>query len=292
MYEWLTEEIRSIQSRRFHVFEPVSSAELEYRDNRSVLPLPPSFKAFLEQFGRAKLYLDADDVPKVAVYPLSPHRRILLDPGGVFVELGYFKAQSVYFQIESSAVGAKVFNLTALRVVEEGARFEDHAWTATPRTVADDFEIWLKTVCVRARSEYSKAGWQRVLSGPRPFTAKEQAIVDARRKFRWRVVGHTPEGNMLFEVSNGSDRVLPFLSVGVRGKGGIKLEGGVWLRTAGIQPGQTAVLEQDCYRKQLSPDEVEVFELPDPIPEKKERYWEFKAIGPAASGANANRKVD
>jgi hypothetical protein len=129
-----------------------------------------------------------------------------------------------------------------------------------------------------------------VLSGPRPFTAEERAIADARRKFRWRVVGHTPEGNLLFEVTNGSDRILPFLSMGVRGKGGTKLEGGVWLRTADIQPGQTAVIEKDTYRRQLAPDEVEVFDLPDPIPEKKERYWEFKALGPASDGTDPKRK--
>jgi hypothetical protein len=287
MYQWLTNEIQSIKARRFHVFEPVAPSELDYRDGTLVLASPPTFRAFLQQFGRAALYQDAADVPKVAVYPLSAHRRVRLQSGRTFLEFGYFKAQSAYFCIEQlgSAAAGSVYNLSRRRLVVKGGRFEDHLWSADPRQTDEDFTRWLSTVCARARGEYSKAQWQRVLSGPRPFNEAELAVVEARRKFRWKVVDHTADGNLLFEVHNGSDRVLPFLSLGVRGKGGTKVEGGVWLGTAHIAPGTAAVVEQDCYRKQLAPNEVEVFDLPEPIPEKKERYWEFKALGSASDRA-------
>ena len=286
MYEWLTSELASIKARRFHLFQPVARDALEYRERDVTLPLPPSFSAFLQQFGRAALYTDSRDIPKVAVYPLEPHRRATLTTGETLIEFGFYKEQSAYFQRErlGTSEAGVVFGLEQRKLIKEGARFEEHLWSGKPRRLAGEFTEWLRAMCGRARSEYSKAAWQRVTDGPRPFTAKEAAIVEARRQFKWRVVDHTAQGNLLFEVTNGSSLVLPFLSLGARGTGGNKLDGGVWLRTAAIQPGQTVVVEQSVYRDQLAPNEVEMFDLPDPIPEKKERYWEFKALGAPRAG--------
>ena len=52
-----------------------------------------------------------------------------------------------------------------------------------------------------------------MLCGPSPFTAEELAIVEARRQFSWRLVGVTASGEVMYEVTNGSDRRLPFLSI-------------------------------------------------------------------------------
>jgi hypothetical protein len=142
--------------------------------------------------------------------------------------------------------------------------------------IADDFSYWLRSSCENARRSYSKRAWQEVVQGPKPFTQSELEVIEARKQFRWRVIGHTSEGNLLFEVTNGSKQTLPFLSLGVQGEGGTKLLGGVHLRVGSIAPGTTAVIEQDCYRDKLSPDQVEVFDFPDPIPEKRERYWELR----------------
>lgn len=45
-----------------------------------------------------------------------------------------------------------------------------------------------------------------------------------------------------------------------------------------MKPGHTAVIEANCYKDLLPADQVEVFEQPDPEPEDRDRYWEFKAM--------------
>ena len=90
-------------------------------------------------------------------------------------------------------------------------------------------------------------------------------------------MGIANSGDLQFEVHNGSDRVLPFLSIGVRGRHG-EINGGAWLPVSSVLPGQTRVIERDCYKKWLRPENVEVFDLPDPEPEDRDRYWEFKAL--------------
>jgi hypothetical protein len=81
----------------------------------------------------------------------------------------------------------------------------------------------------------------------------------------------------MYEVTNGADRHLPFLSIGIRAKHG-KLEGGVWLPIGHIAPGRTAVVAKDTYRGLLNPTDVEAFPLPDPEPEERARYWEFRDV--------------
>ena len=88
---------------------------------------------------------------------------------------------------------------------------------------------------------------------------------------------YTDDGEVLYEVANGSNRHLPFLSIGIRGKVG-NLECGVWLPVGHIAPGQTAVVAKETYRDQLDPSDVEAFPLPDPEPEERARYWEFREV--------------
>ena len=104
-----------------------------------------------------------------------------------------------------------------------------------------------------------------MLRGPLLFTAEELSVVQVRRLFTWRVVGVTPNGEMMYEVRNGSDRHLPFPSIGIRGRSG-KLQGGVWLPVDHIAPGQSAVVVKDTYRELLDPSDVEAHSLPDPEP--------------------------
>ena len=111
-----------------------------------------------------------------------------------------------------------------------------------------------------------------------PFSSREELIVSARRAFKWRHVGFAPNGDARFEVMNNSSIHLAYLSVGIQGQGGTKLIGGVWLNVSSIPPGGRAIVQQDCYKDILSPEEMECFEEPDPTPETRDRYWEFKRL--------------
>jgi hypothetical protein len=117
-----------------------------------------------------------------------------------------------------------------------------------------------------------------IVKRSRPFSKKEQQIVAARRQFKWRHVGFAVNGDALFEICNESDMRLPYLSIGVQGRGGSKLIGGVWLDVSGIDPGNVGTVQKDCYKDKLLPEEVEFFAKEDPVPETKDRYWEFERL--------------
>ena len=145
---------------------------------------------------------------------------------------------------------------------------------------ADGFLDWLKAKCTWARKQYKKKEWESIEHGPQPFTEQELAIVEARKHFRWKVVGVAPNGDLRFEIYNGSHTILPYLSVGIRGKlrppKSGPLDGGVWLPVSSIRRGETKIVEYDCYKQFVEPEDIEVFERPDPDPEDRDRYWEFK----------------
>lgn len=113
---------------------------------------------------------------------------------------------------------------------------------------------------------------------PRPFSKRELGIVGARKLFRWHHLGFADNGDSIFEVSNGSATTLPYLSIGVQGKGGTKLVGGAWLNVSSIGPGQTGKVEHQCYKEMLAPEAHEFFNTPDPTPETRGRFWEFERI--------------
>jgi hypothetical protein len=72
--------------------------------------------------------------------------------------------------------------------------------------------------------------------------------------------------------------VLPYLSIGVQGADGRKLVGGAWLNVSAIGPGQSGKVEHQCYKELLVPGEQEFFNTPDPTPETRDRFWEFKRL--------------
>jgi hypothetical protein len=150
------------------------------------------------------------------------------------------------------------------------------------KQAADSFLDWLKAKCKSARKQYKKKEWETIEHGPPPFTEQEVAVVEARKRFRWRVVGVAPNGDLRFEIHNGSDMILPYLFLGVRGKlrppKSGPLDGAARLPVSSIRPGETAIIEYDCYKQFVTPEETEIFEMPDPGPEDREWYWELAPL--------------
>jgi hypothetical protein len=147
--------------------------------------------------------------------------------------------------------------------------------TAAPVEVAEPFLAWFEH-CVRsARRRYTRREWRAILQGPPPFSAEELAIVHARERFAWRLVGVADDGELVFEVTNHSDRRLPFLSIGISAPG---LEGGLWLAVADLEPGATCLLKRAVYKGLAAPAAIQAYPLPAPGPEDREQYWEFKLL--------------
>jgi hypothetical protein len=262
MFEWLDQELGTIRTKRFHIVDGLATEEFRKAVTESPLAAPPSYVAFVLRFGNAKLYRMAGlDLYWIRVFA-APHAvesragEPLLCIAGNDETCAYLKEETLERGVE-----APIFESTAAGV----------------RRAAASFDEWVTARATRARRRYKRKEWAEVLRGPPPFTAEELAVVHARRQFQWRLVGTTPDGEVLYEVTNGSARRLPFLSIGIRGKSG-HLQGGVWLPVGGIGPGQTAVVAKETYRNLLDPSEVEAYGLPDPEPEERARYWEFREV--------------
>lgn len=262
MYEWLERELREIRWRRFHLVDGHASDELRVAIEDRQMPLSPSYKQFALRFGNAKLYqLLGMGYWRIGIFA-APREVESKKTGESLLWVGMYGEVNVYFRADDLVAGHE-------SPVYQGGRNGF-------RRVGDAFDSWLQLCADRTREKFKKPEWEKILRGPDPFTQEERSIVEARRLFRWRVVGFSESGNVRFEVTNGSRIRLPYLSVGIRAKDG-SLDGGMWLPVATIAPGQTAIVEKDAYQDLLEPSNVEVYSKPDP--EERERYWEFRKKG-------------
>lgn len=264
MFLWLDEEMDRIKTKKFYLVDGPAASELRQAVEASDFPLPPSYKEFVVRYGNAHLYRYNTNY-YLTIF--SGPREVKSSGGEAFVHIGRTWTSHVYFKESLLATG------------QESPVYE---WCQQGvRQTGTGFEEWLKAKCAAARKRYNKNEWRAIQKGPSPFTEYEQAIAEARKHFRWRVVGIAPNEDLRFEIHNGSTMALRYLSVGIRGK--LRppktgtLHGGGYLPTASIHPGETAIVDYDCYKQFIAPEDTKVFALPDPGPEDREQYWEFKA---------------
>jgi hypothetical protein len=260
MFEWLDQELAAIRTKRFHVVVGPASDDFRAAVLNSLLRAPPSYLAFVLRFGDAKLYrMTGLNLYWMRVF--AAPREVESRAGEPLLYIGAYDETRAYLKEGMLQQGAEspIFESSGVGI----------------RKAEDSFGEWLTVRANRAHRRYKRREWAEVLRGPQPFTDEELAVVRARRLFTWRVVGVTTNGEVLYEVTNGSDSLLPFLSIGIRGKIG-NLQGGVCLPVSHICPGQTAVVAKHTYRDLLDPSDVEAYPLPDPEPEERARYWEFR----------------
>jgi hypothetical protein len=266
MFESLMDEMSQIKTRKFHLVDGPASPELRAAVEASGWRLPPPYEKFVLRFGNAKLYRRSSSW-LVEVY--AGPREAVSAEGELLVHFGRTQTSLAYFK-ESLLV--------------EGSESPVFEWRHGQglRQTADGFLDWFTSKCRWARKQYSKKEWEAIESGPTPLTQRELAVVEARKHFRWRVVGIAANGDLQFEIHNGSNSVLPSISLGFRGrlrppKSG-PLNGGIHLPVSSIAPGATKIVEFDCYKQFVAPEDAEVFDLPDPGPEDREQYWELQPL--------------
>jgi hypothetical protein len=259
MFEWLEREISEIKTPHFHVLGGPADQKMQDAVRLSILPVSPSYKEFVLKFGSARLYRSARGSYLIRVFG-GPVEKILNDGVRIY-HIAAHDGASVYVKAEAGSTKLPIFEY---ELGEE-------------EKVADDFEEWLTASCTRARKSYGKKKWTEILHGPKPFTAEEQEILETRRQIRWRVLGIDANGDHIFEITNAGSRALPVLTVGIQSKDR-QLNGAVRLDIGHIGPGQKGILHRSCYKKYKPPTEIEVFALPEPEPEERDYYWEFKSI--------------
>jgi hypothetical protein len=264
MFDRLISELARIRTRKFHIVDGSASPELREAIEKSGMALPPSFKAFVIHFGNAQLYRRANyHLIEIVAGP----KTAIGDGGEALIQFGRTHTSFAYFK-ESLLVSG-----------HESPVFEWHHGQGLRKT-AEGFLEWIESKLLWARKQYSNKEWKQIEEGPPPFNEQELTAVKARKAFRWKVVGIGPNQDLRFEIHNGSHQVLKYLSVGVRGtmrkpNSGL-LDGIVYLPVVSVRPGRTEVIEYDCYKEYVAPENAEVFDLPEPGPEDRSVYWEFR----------------
>lgn len=266
MFEWLIDEMSRIKTAKFYSVDGPAAPELRDAIEESECLLPSSYREFVLRFGNARLYRRGSYY-LVEVY--AGPREAVSDAGEPLVHFGRTHTSLAYFKQSLLVRGG------------ESPVFEWRDGGGLQRT-SDEFSQWLAAKCKAARHRYNREEWEQIEKGPRPFSEQERAVVEARRLFRWRVLGVASNGDLRIEIRNGSNIVLPYLSVGVCGqlrppRSG-PLHGGAYLPVSSILPGETKVIEHDCYKQYVAPEDTEVIERPDPGPEDRELYWEFRPL--------------
>jgi hypothetical protein len=264
MYEWLEQEIAEIRTNKFHRVDGPAGAKLRRAVQSTRQPAPASYREFVLKFGNADLYRqDELDLYYITVY--ASLREWKTKEGQVLWLLGRHNMHFACFQDELLS-GAK-----------ESPVFERIEPSGYMQPVADAFQAWLEDRARCARKRYGKRRWAEIVRGPEPLTPFERQIVEARRRYRWRATGVTKNGDIEFEVHNGSEMVLPYLSIGIDDEDGVLGGGGAFLPVGKIKPGETRIIAFDCYKDIVPPERIKPFALPDPGPEDRAFYWEFRA---------------
>jgi hypothetical protein len=260
MFEWLEREIAAVKTPRFHVVDGPAGPELREAVLRDDSVLPASYKEFVLKFGNARLYRrPRNNSYQIGVFA-APRVARLNDRVDLY-HVGFHDGATVYFKpMPDSAM---------LTICEFEAGSEER--------IPLDFEEWLRRSCSTARRAYSPEDWEEILRGPKPFTPQEEAVLEARRRIRWRVLGVDPKGDHIFEVHNLGPSSLPILTLGVRSKDR-RLNGGIFLKLGDIAPGQTRIVHAACYKGLIAPGELEIFDMPDPAPEDREGYAELSDL--------------
>lgn len=259
-FEWLDQEIKNIKSNRFHIFEKISSVDLVLKINDENLNIRGSYADFLVRFGYARFFTDHQDAPIMSVYPLKEFRRVDLKDGSSFFGFGFRGNKSFYFS------QTEIFSMRNPLVYQVGRK---------AKCLEVDFSQWLKDSYEVVKSRYSPRAWKRILEGPDPFSAAEMDVVNARGKYLCQIIGFSDDGDALIRVVNNSEMRLPYITVGVEERGGEFLGGSVWLNVEGIGPGESGVIVKNCYKDIIPQNKLQLRDMPTPIPEKRDAYWEF-----------------
>ena len=255
-YDWLQKEIDEIKTPKFHLID--GQAEPAFRDavSNSALDIPRSYMDFVIRFGNAKLYRRDRDGYGVVIWA-GPRSRPS-PPEAPFYFVGFHGGGYIGVRRRPSGIGHSVV--------------ENDCGTETDTEL--HFDEWLYHACTAVREQIDDSEWRSILLGPPPFSAMERAIVAARRQMLWERAGVDVRGRYDLQSEKRDPLTLPFLTIGARSRDK-HLNGGLFLKTGHIPPGQSGEVHASAYKEFVDPAQMEFFSLPDPQPEDRKFYWEL-----------------
>ena len=264
MYDWLQRELAEVREPKFHIVDGPADRRLRRAIEKSPLPAPESYKQFALAFGNARLYREDESIDDYFVEVFASMREAETQEGEPLLMIGRHRKHPAYFKPD---------------LMDADAETPVFEWFSNPQggymqQSAGGFREWVETCCARARKKYGKRRWAAVCRGPEPFTDDERRIAEARPAYTCRIIGIAKNKNIRFEVHNGSNTTIRYLTIGINHNS--EPFGAVFLPVGKIRPGKTAAIEFDCYKDMIPPAEVTIFEYPPLGPEDRDRFWEFK----------------
>jgi hypothetical protein len=261
-YDSIKSRIAEVKTAKFFVLNRVSSESIRTFE-ASWGTLPSDYKDFVAEFGQVDLFRDTKN-PWHRLRVFFPPSEFSRDSEGICLQIGYYlnTGYSYLKWRDGTYLGG-------------GAVYVGDS--IPTKRYAESFEKWFSRSFALAEKSYSTSEWQSIVAGPPPFSERDRQIVQAIPLFKFRKVGVSDNGNILVEVQNCSDMELPFLTVGVHLKKSI--DGSIVLPIAGLKPGETRIVERECYRQVVEPQRVDLFRLPLPEPEDRQYYYEFGIPG-------------
>ena len=264
-YDWLHEALKLNHNRKFHAVEGPPADDIRQLIE-DAWKMPPSYRQFVLQFGEAHFFREGGSY-LLEIFR-APHQWTI---GGEEVcYIGRTDSTKTFLKpnLDEEDIESPVYELF---------------YQGGLQKTADSFDQWLAMKWrSRTRRFRTKANLQAAMTAAEPFTAAELAIVAARRQFVWRSLGMTEDGGIRVEITNNSTLQLPYLSIGVAGvRQGSTLPASLigWcsVEVRDLQPGQSVVLEMGAYKSLARHfSSRELVERPDPDPEDRELYCEFR----------------
>ncbi len=264
-FDFIHEEMKRVAFPQFFHTEPLT--RFERKRLESLPQLPSSYVDFLNTFGRARFFRELDrDKHYMMISP--PPEKMSFRGDSYMMDAAYAGNTTVSFKFSELAPGKEppLYDI-ALGIAP-----------ASPRRRADSFMDWLTKAWDRSRRGYTKKAWATAITGPTPFSAAEQRIVDIRRGFKWRQLP-PKDGMAAIEFTNASDGRLSYYSIGVKRKHG-GVFGGFWVKADHIAPGATIIVHVPMggYANQLTAESCVLFDKGEPKPETRSDFWEFREM--------------
>lgn len=262
MLEWLTSEIKSIATPKFHLVDGIAVPDFQETVKKSSLRLSSSYKEFVIKFGNSRFFRLSYTGYKLGVLA-GPRRH----PKHEYAyQIGFNDDEPIFMCEDDESVYGR----------------------DKKRLKARSFEAWLDMTYHKVKAQYSAEAWAEIEMGPRPFDEEELAVVNARKLFYWQDIGFNESKDRLLSIENGSDRTIPCLTLGVRSEDR-RLNGAIILEVEKLSPGDKQIFAANCYKKLHEPSNLRLFNLPEPGPEDRPFLAELKRLRTIQTGSPKQR---
>jgi len=274
-WDWFEEELARMRTLRY-LWTRVPETPIPLPRLSEWPRLPPEYAEFVARFGLTKIIRET--ALSYSLHVFREPRKVIEAKGMTLVLCGVTASGYICFRMEGTS---GVCRPTVHLWREDGACVD----------TGESFTVWFAREFLRLKRKIGIRRWRTLCAGPAPLTEEEATVVDARKRFEWRVIDSTTPGCPRIRITNRSERRLPFVTVYFNAIVPEVFLGhvysGLMLPVAHLAPG-----ESDEFTRSLVWGDrvsysgaVEFFDPPHWGPEERDYLWEFRTLPPEYSSS-------